>query len=92
MQRHGLGISFMCPLHRQPSDRLAVWFANPVDGGEPHVDHTHVDPATHMIVHDHPKHLWQRVHHTFEDLTLSPSVDASKYGHWHGFIAEGNVT
>ncbi len=28
----------------------------------------------------------------FATLTLSPSVDASKYGHWHGWIKNGEVT
>jgi hypothetical protein len=28
----------------------------------------------------------------FESLTLTPSVDASASGHWHGFITNGQVT
>lgn len=28
----------------------------------------------------------------FADLTLSPSIDVSKYGLWHGFITNGEVT
>lgn len=24
-------------------------------------------------------------------LTLTPSVDASKHGHWHGFITNGEI-
>jgi hypothetical protein len=28
----------------------------------------------------------------FENLTLTPSIDASKSGHWHGFISGGEVT
>lgn len=27
----------------------------------------------------------------FETLSLFPSVDASRSGHWHGFITDGNV-
>jgi hypothetical protein len=27
----------------------------------------------------------------FGDLSLSPSVDASKYGHWHGTITRGEI-
>ena len=27
----------------------------------------------------------------FVDLSLTPSVDASKAGHWHGFITNGEV-
>jgi hypothetical protein len=28
----------------------------------------------------------------FETLTLSPSIDASVAGHWHGWIQNGQVT
>jgi len=27
-----------------------------------------------------------------EDLTVTPSLDASRSGHWHGFITNGEVT
>ncbi len=38
-----------------------------------------------------PGVLWQRTGETFETLTLSPSVDASRAGCWHGFITNGEV-
>lgn len=72
--RTGMAITFDCPHCR--TERLAVWFANPVDGLPP------TDDAT---------HLWQRSGATFEDLTLTPSIDASELGHWHGFIKNGNI-
>jgi hypothetical protein len=56
--------------------RLAVWFSNPIDGGPP------TDDAT---------ALWQRTGDDFETLTLAPSIDASKFGHWHGFITNGEA-
>lgn len=28
----------------------------------------------------------------FRTLTLTPSVDASKAGHWHGFITNGEIS
>jgi hypothetical protein len=56
--------------------RLAVWFGNPIDGLPP------TDDAT---------HLWQRSGETFDALTLTPSIDASKEGHWHGFITAGEI-
>ena len=73
--RKGMGITFDCPHCR--TTRLAVWFANPIDGGVP------TDDAT---------RLWQRTGATFDGLTLSPSIDASAHGHWHGFIKNGDVT
>jgi hypothetical protein len=30
-------------------------------------------------------------HTGFDHVTLSPSVDASKSGHWHGFIINGEI-
>jgi hypothetical protein len=34
--RHGQSVAFRCPLHpNDAKDRLAIPFANPVDGGEP---------------------------------------------------------
>jgi hypothetical protein len=82
--RHGMAVSFECPhcvqRERNAGDkrvtRLAVWFANPIDGGPPT---------------DDAKTLWQRVGETFETLTLLPSIDASKEGHWHGFITGGEI-
>lgn len=72
--RHGMALSFDCPCCG--TTRLAVWFANPIDGLPP------TDDAS---------FLWQRTCDTFEALTLSPSVDASAHGHWHGFIRNGNI-
>lgn len=56
--------------------RLGVWFSNPIDG----------KAAT-----DDASHLWQRSGTTFDDLTLTPSIDASAHGHWHGFITVGEA-
>lgn len=82
--RHGMAVSFECPhcvqRERTTGDkrvqRLAVWFANPIDGLPP------TDDAT---------HLWQRTGDTFDTLTLSPSIDASSDGHWHGHIEDGAI-
>lgn len=35
--------------------------------------------------------VWNRTGDTFETLTLTPSVDCSSSGHWHGFITNGEV-
>jgi len=93
--RHGMGISFECPIHR--THRLAVPFANPVDGGAKMSDRGYGGG---------PDHWWQRTGETFDTLTLGPSVDASgnvfpvdkngagniKTHCWHGFIVNGEVT
>lgn len=71
--RHGMGLSFLCPHCRQV--RLGVFYKNPVDGRVPSDDGL----------------LWQRSGESFETLTLSPSIDTSEHGHWHGFIRDGEV-
>ena len=81
--RVGMAISFQCPhcvlTGAAYRTRLCVFFRNPVDG-KPHSD-------------DYDdKHLWLRSGETFESLTLSPSIDASGSGHWHGFITSGQMT
>lgn len=38
-----------------------------------------------------PGIIWGRTGETFETLTLSPSIDASASGHWHGFVTGGQI-
>jgi hypothetical protein len=86
-----LGITFRCP-HCPPGERgettfLGVWFVEPVDPNE----HPEINWPTYMLQHPERKY-WHRTGESFETLTLSPSVDASKVGHWHGFITNGEVS
>ncbi len=99
--RHGMAVTFDCPhcmkcptcadlatyqtpdgrlwcsrAHSWRAQRLGVWFANPIDGLPPT---------------DDAERLWQRTGDTFETLSLSPSIDASARGHWHGCITDGEV-
>ena len=59
------------------TERLHAAFENPPDGGP---------PSGSFVNH------WKRTGESFETMTLSPSIDASAYGHWHGFITNGEVT
>jgi hypothetical protein len=34
---------------------------------------------------------WQASGETFDTLTLTPSVDVGGFGHWHGFITNGEI-
>lgn len=77
--RHGMGITLLCPCKPGCDTHLGVWFANPIDGGPP-------APPECL-----PKPRWQRTGETFETMSLTPSVDASASGHWHGFITNGEV-
>lgn len=86
--RHGQGMSFECPHCR--AEYLGVWFANPVDGGAPIEEEKrkYVDRQGKPRI----RPLWHRQGENFETLSLSPSIDASEVGHWHGFITNGEVT
>jgi hypothetical protein len=75
------GLSFDCPHCRQA--RIAVAFHH--KGRELQEDgviHA-LSPST--------KHIWTLTGSGFTDLSLSPSVDASQAGHWHGFVTNGEV-
>lgn len=93
------GVTFLCPCAPCIADptrqvRLGVQFANPVQGGVG-VLMSNADKRRH--VHElgtfdvPPGFLWQRTGDTFETMTLQPSVDASKSGHWHGHITDGLI-
>jgi hypothetical protein len=99
--RHGQGVTFRCPCPRCQAGprtvRLAVAFANPLDLGDP-VDMGHKKawwPAMGGGPHCEdlvpPGIHWNRTGDTFDTLSISPSVDASAAGHWHGFITKGEV-
>lgn len=84
-ERHGMGITFDCPhCPAGKRTRLGVAFVNPVDGGAP----MPLDPTG----KNGWRFLWRRTGDTFETLTLTPSIDASAQGHWHGFISNGDVS
>lgn len=86
------GISFLCPHCK--TIRLAVFFDVPILG--PEVDLKAAHRAQAELGHLGDCHLgavlWHRAGETFETLTLSPSIDASHFGHWHGFITNGIAT
>jgi hypothetical protein len=87
-----LGITFLCP--HCHTVRLGIAFANPPGGGVQHSLETtslmwHVHEARTFDVP--PGFHWHREGEDFETMSLTPSVDASKSGHWHGCITNGEV-
>jgi Family of unknown function (DUF6527) len=79
-----VGLTFLCP-HCQET-RLGVAF------------HHHGRAAMedqYILAHhgaDDTQHIWDlQGQDDFASLTLSPSIDASKSGHWHGFIISGEI-
>jgi hypothetical protein len=83
-ERHGVGITFICPCGTHPrdgeydTDRCCIIFENPLDGGG------RFDATT-------PGHYWTRVGETFETLSLTPSIQRVGGCGWHGFITNGEM-
>lgn len=73
-----VGLTFDCP-HCQ-KERLGVAFH--------HLGREAIEDQ-YIFAHSSEKHIWTMTGEDFHDLTLSPSVDASGAGHWHGSISSG---
>jgi hypothetical protein len=82
-----VGVRFDCPTcgDLEGHVKIAVLFENPPDGGSPAPNGT-------RLPGDNGGRRWDRTGATFESLSLSPSVDCSQCGHWHGFVARGDAT
>ncbi len=84
------GMSFLCPHCRKT--RLAVQFHHTAPAAmksDPSLHHT-LDTFIWQITGDAPS-FGEETHGGFEHVSLTPSVDASKLGHWHGWIIGGEV-
>lgn len=81
-----IGISFICPhcytaKNIKPT-RLAVYFDNKIN---------EIYASTPLSSVAKPLPIWKKTGDDFENISLSPSVDASSLGHWHGFITNGEI-
>jgi hypothetical protein len=83
---HPVGITFDCPccVGKEHGSRLAVAI---------HMDGTNFDPDP-----DNPQQfetgetIWTVASgDSFDNISLTPSVDASGAGHWHGYITGGEI-
>jgi hypothetical protein len=83
------GITFDCPCcaGTDRAIRLAVQVNPPFDPLH-QIDEWQIDPAA-LYVKD--RTIWSRSGDTWETMTLTPSIDASQHGHWHGFITNGEI-
>lgn len=77
-----LGLSFECPHCR--TQRLAVAFHH---RGHELINDAHIRAGGGEI----GQHIWTVDGQEFPELTLSPSIDASASGHWHGFVTNGEI-
>lgn len=79
-----VGVTFVCPCCASRSGyrpRLGVLFRE-------EIDRDRLPNTAHWC---RPGEKWHREGETFETLTLSPSIDASSDGHWHGFVRNGAI-
>lgn len=77
-----VGLTFECPHCR--TERLGVTFH--------HRGHEAMEDG---VIHAKfpSEHIWtMESADDFETLTLTPSIDGSERGHWHGFITNGEIT
>lgn len=84
-KRWYIAISFDCPHCR--SQRIVVYFEPEIDDGYSWKFST----WEHFANRGHEGPRWHRTGETFEDITLTPSVDVSQMAHWHGFIENGVI-
>lgn len=80
-----IGLTFECPHCR--TQRIGVAFH--------HKGREVVENNAILAVHGaaDANHIWTLVgNDDFENLTLTPSIDASVSGHWHGWVTSGEVT
>ena len=80
--RFYFGITFLCPHCK--NTRLGTFFRNPVDPNDL--------VGRGLMIWTNPPKTWAREGDTFATLSISPSIDVSAHGHWHGSITNGEVT
>lgn len=74
-ERFGVAIIFDCPC-RKPNSRCVIEIRNPLDEKPGLRD---------------DKHSWHREGTTFEDLSLTPSIQRLNCCRWHGYITKGKI-
>lgn len=81
-----VGLTFMCPHCR--AVHVGAWFAEAIDAD----GYAGIDPDIEVFFGKHPEdRRWHRAGDDFETLTLTPSIDTSQHGHWHGFVRNGAI-
>ena len=76
-----IGVSFNSP---KTGKRLAVLFSPAIDPDGLAAKYGWPEPFP-------QEKKWTRVGDSFGTLSLSPSIDFSADGEWHGFIQEGKI-
>ncbi len=75
-----LGLTFLCPHCKQ--QRLGVAFH--------HLGHENMEDT--IIKARQPNgFIWNLTGDLFENISITPSIDASHANHWHGYITNGQI-
>ena len=77
-----VGLTFECPHCKGSGLRLGIWFH---EKGKESINDKYI--ASHWT--GKVGFVWTEDGRDFDHLTITPSIDASKQGHWHGFITNG---
>ena len=77
-----VGLTFDCPHCR--TERLGVLFHR-------HGREAMEDAVIHAQAPGNSEHIWTIDGDDPASLSLTPSIDASSHGHWHGFITNGEI-
>lgn len=78
-----VGLTFLCPHCR--AARLGVAFHHSATAA---IEDGYIAAKSHDTAH-----VWTLTGpDDFGALTLTPSIDASAVGHWHGFVTNGEAT
>ena len=76
-----VGLTFECPHCRQ--ERISVLFHA--------TGHPAIKSAEPNTIIGTCKTVWNLSGTSFDDISITPSIDASRVGHWHGFITNGEI-
>ena len=79
-----VGLTFICPCCKgtDRETRLGIAFHE--------LGHEAIQDA-YIRLHKPNAKIWT-ASGDIMDVTITPSIDASKSGHWHGFITKGEMT
>ena len=82
-----VGLTFICPCCRgtDRETRLAIAFH--------HQGHEAIEDAYIKAYGGGGNNgfIWMEDGEIMDNVTITPSVDASAHGHWHGFITNGEI-
>lgn len=79
-----VGLTFECPHCRK--ERLGIAFH--------HQGHEAIEDAyirAHSDQGNNHNYIWTESGEDISNVTITPSIDASASGHWHGWITNGEI-